>query len=141
MRWASHSTGNGFRHSPSVSVLGYASAAAPAPIVFKASGQYDIIDSSGTLLGVHAGTKYDTKTIPFNIGDCLLLYSDALTETPDAAGHMLTEEEVAGHFAANISPVSCIPAFRSVLNVYNDNYSANLNDDLTLVALSRQPHI
>lgn len=118
--------------------LSYASAAAPAPIVFKAGGQYEIIDSSGTLLGVHAGTQYDTKTIPFNIGDCLLLYSDALIETPNASGHMLTEEEVAGNFAANISPVSCIPAFRSLLDIYDKDYAANLNDDLTLVALSRQ---
>jgi sigma-B regulation protein RsbU (phosphoserine phosphatase) len=118
--------------------LFFASASAPAPIVFRKGG-YDMLDSAGMLLGAWKNAVYETQEVSFNQGDCLLLYSDALIETPDAAGNMMAIENAAEIFAAKLAgDVSCATSFDSLLSHFNECYSSRLNDDLTLVAFCRR---
>jgi sigma-B regulation protein RsbU (phosphoserine phosphatase) len=121
--------------------LSYAAAAAPTPILFRQNGSYEILDSAGMLLGAWKDSVYETKEVSFNSGDCLLLYSDALTETPDGAGNMLTAEAVVELFQSEIS-VGGQPfeaAYKKLLGHFNTNFAPRLNDDLTLIACCRMP--
>lgn len=74
--------------------LFYACACAPHPIILrKSSGKAEMIDGSGNPLGLGMHL-YPTQSIPFFPGDTLLLYSDALTETPNAQGEYISEENI-----------------------------------------------
>lgn len=111
--------------------LAYASAASPSPILFSRGG-LEILDSSGLLLGAIKDATYQTREVSFRPGDCLLLYSDALIETPDEQGEMLSTEKAAELFQ------SAHPSgFEALLNHFNRNHSPRLSDDLTLIACKR----
>jgi phosphoserine phosphatase RsbU/P len=66
-------------------VLEYAAASAPPPVVRSAGvdQSFRLIDSSGFPLGITPDATYQTHTVPFGPGSNLLIYSDALIETPD----------------------------------------------------------
>ncbi len=119
--------------------LAYSAAASPAPVIFKRGGAQEILDSSGMLLGAVADYTYKTTEVDFSAGDCLFLYSDALTETMDKNDAMLELEEVVKIFSSelNKNTNNCDAAFDKLLGAFNDNYAARLNDDLTMAAFYR----
>lgn len=119
--------------------LSYAAAAAPAPLLFRRDGSHEILDSSGMLLGAWKDSVYATKEVPFSPGDCLLLYSDALTETDDETGNTLSTEAVAEYFQSGISK-NAQPydsAYKKLLDHFNAHFVPRLEDDLTLIAIAR----
>lgn len=111
----------------------YAAAAAPNPIKGTAT-EATLLDSSGLPVGIARGIPYDTRVIPFPRGSFLLLYSDALTETPDVDGVELDDAAVtalAVEAAAMASPMGhIVERFRTGRPV--------VGDDLTLVWLARR---
>jgi len=119
--------------------LSYASAAAPAPILFHSDGRYSALDSSGMLLGAMQNTTYETRIVPFHSGDTLLLYSDALTETRDASGNVLDADAIAVMFndAMRAMPGDYSDYFQAICSDFASNFSATLNDDLTIVGCTR----
>lgn len=117
--------------------LSFASASSPSPILLRQGG-YELLDTSGRLLGASENAVYETRNIAFNTGDCLLLYSDALTETPDAAGNMMTAEEAAALFRSGFGgSTPCDRAYETLVSHFHRHHASHLNDDLTLVAMSR----
>lgn len=73
--------------------LHYACACNPHPLIVRKNGDVQRLDGSGTPLGI-CMQYYHTQTIEFHPGDTLLLYSDAMTETPDASGDFITEDQL-----------------------------------------------
>jgi len=69
----------------------WAGAAAPSPIIGTADG-LRFLDASGVPLGITHKAKYINSTEPFPAGSFLLMYSDALVETPDDQGEELEGE-------------------------------------------------
>lgn len=115
----------------------YASAASQTAILFnKQMGTSFCLESTGTLLGAFKESSYQMHEIQFNAGDCLLLYSDALLETPNASGKMQTIEELMEKFQDNlkIEQKNCKHSFAKLTSDFNNEYGKNLNDDLTLAA-------
>lgn len=118
----------------------YASAAAPQPLLFTAGGaKYQMLENTGGLLGAIKETSYQTLELPFAPGDCLLLYSDALTETEDENGKMLTAEEAAELFRSRLKqkPDASAEALESLLAHFRTRHAPLLTDDLTLSAYFR----
>ncbi|NRA53543.1 MAG: fused response regulator/phosphatase [Gammaproteobacteria bacterium] len=109
--------------------LTYATASCPAPLVFRHNGSAEIIDGSGFLFGTIKGIKYQTHTIDFAPGDTLLLYSDALTESPDVTGNLIDEEQIIGYFAHDHAA-----GFDKLLATINTQYKRPWPDDLTLTS-------
>lgn len=119
----------------------YASAAAPQPLLFRAGDtQHRMLENTGGLLGVLKETSYQTLEIPFAPGDCLLLYSDALTETEDENGRMLAAEDAAKIFQSRLKQdsASSAEAMESLLAHFRTHHSPRLTDDLTLSAYFRK---
>ncbi len=112
--------------------LRYACACAPSPIILRGKeDRADIIDGSGSPLGI-AQQKYITQTVSFGKGDTLLLYSDALTETPNAQNQYLSEDTI-----ANAMLVVCNKPAENIKDSWCKLFkwhARNLvEDDLTLV--------
>jgi sigma-B regulation protein RsbU (phosphoserine phosphatase) len=114
----------------------YACASAPNPLILRrATGKVETIDGSGNLLGVslHA---YPTQSIPFAPGDILLLYSDALTETANAAGDFIAEHEIAAllekHHESSSQTIK-----DAILDSFKQHANGKLGDDLTITICAR----
>lgn len=115
--------------------LAYASAAAPPPLLFHADRAHEALASDGLLLGVDAKATYETRTIPFDPGDCLLLYSDALIETPNHKGALWSVEDLAQHFKRAFPPYG--DSFAFLLEEFNASCGDTLRDDLSITAFCR----
>ncbi len=76
--------------------LYYAAAASPSPIMFSKDKIHGVkfIDGSGLPLGVLSKAEYKTLEVPFNSGDTLMCYSDALIEKEDKDGQMFDEHKL-----------------------------------------------
>ena len=107
----------------------YSAACNPHPIILRANGEIDIIDGSGRPLGIGMNF-YETITVPFFIGDSLILYSDALIETEKFSGGYIDGSELANLVARNKNE-SAENIKNSILNYFTEKCSAPI-DDLTI---------
>lgn len=117
--------------------IDFASAAAPPPVVgTMESKDHVALDSSGLLLGVMEGVEYETQTMPFEKGQYLCLYSDALFETPRDDGSTVDMDD-APAMIASFSDEDPGSAIRALTSEFYHNVDLPLHDDLTLVYLER----
>ena len=115
--------------------LEWAAAGAPAPILVN-GGQAQFLDSRGYPLGlVHAPT-YASHRVAFPPGASLLLYSDALTDSPRPDGTAFGERDLMGLVDAQLDaggPVS----MEGLLEQYYRHVPPPLPDDLTALRITR----
>jgi len=65
------------------------------PIMVRADGSFERLDRrSGPAIGAMSGQEYPSWEIPFRNGDLLAVYTDGITEAPDAAGAQFGEERL-----------------------------------------------
>jgi phosphoserine phosphatase RsbU/P len=117
-------------------VLRYTAAAGPKPFVITPDtpeGMY--LPSDGRPLGMTGDAEYEEREISFPPGSSLFLYSDALTETPDMVNPVYDEDRM------QAALTGCVKAeghpFDVILEDFRDRAPGALNDDLTMVMLSR----
>lgn len=111
--------------------LDYASAAAPSPILLSKE-KITILETKGHLWGTCDDANYKTNTVSLEKGDMLFLYSDALLETANAEGVFMKEQDVLDILSANLSKNSKT-VLKSVLNIFDNEYSKHITDDLSLL--------
>lgn len=115
----------------------YACACAPHPIIVRgATGHAEQLDGTGTPLGIGLHT-YPTQTVPFASGDTLVLYSDVVTETADAAGETLNEAVLMDHLALHPGASASMRCERLLALLRTHAGDAPLADDLTLAIIRR----
>ncbi len=89
----------------------YAGAGSPSP--FLNNGKETIrLETRGIPLGIISNPEYEDKTVPFHPHDQMLMYSDALTESPNIQGERLGEEG----FLNLIRPFAHIPDTKETLD-------------------------
>lgn len=122
--------------------LHFASAASPSPLMFRAGGHVSALVVNGLPLSVKADTTYRTVSVPFNPGDALMCFSDALIEAELPGGGMfeaeLLEECCARLAALHRTGLADDPGLitRHVLAMLQGaKGTPALADDLTLLAL------
>ncbi len=69
-----------------------AQAGHPHPLVQRADNRIELIGAGGLPVGLIEDAAFDRFEIDLNKGDRLLLYSDGITECPDAGGGYFEEE-------------------------------------------------
>jgi sigma-B regulation protein RsbU (phosphoserine phosphatase) len=126
--------------------LRYAGAASPSPIMFNKDHEKGLkfIDGSGLPLGVMKNTQYTTLEVPFNQGDTLMCYSDALIEKENKDGQMFDEQQLM-RFAhlyhkknAGVAMQDTKKLCDSALEYfYKETGDRTLNDDLTVAIFHR----
>lgn len=113
--------------------LTYAAAASPAPLLM--AGDPVFLDGSGLPIGVSRHAVYQNRSAPFPKGASLLLYSDALLETPDAEGHCLDNMALAQMARQSRRPVGRETPLDDLVARFVARHGP-LEDDLTLVWLA-----
>ena len=118
--------------------LTYAAAASPHPILIaERHAEPRLIDGGGLPLGVSEDAVYRNCSLAFPAGARLFLYSDALTETPDACGALLEEAELCRLIAEQLADANSQPLLDAVINRFDATRSAARVDDLTAISISR----
>lgn len=115
--------------------LHYACACAPHPLILRKDGTVDKIDGTGTPLGI-CMQFYETHSIVFQPGDTLLLYSDALIETPDKQGVFLSEDSIM-QLLSDSRQDSAERIRETILHRFQEHSAGRIADDLTLAVIRR----
>ncbi|MBI5838233.1 MAG: SpoIIE family protein phosphatase [Candidatus Eisenbacteria bacterium] len=76
------------------STLRYCNAGHNFPVLLRAGGAMERLETGGLPLAVMADWKYEEGSVRLESGDVLLLYSDGVSEAEDAKGRMFGEEAV-----------------------------------------------
>lgn len=118
------------------SQLFYACASAPHPIILrKKTGKAELVDGSGTPLGIGLNL-YPTQSVRFDAGDLLLLYSDVLTETPNATREYIMEEHIMALLEENAG-LDAGAMKELLLDYFTTHSTTSLRDDLTMIICKR----
>ncbi len=118
--------------------LEYSYASSPNPILLSFErNEFKFIDTKEFPLGVVSGHAFQTQSIKLDGWDAIILYSDALIETPsDVTGKFLSPDDLARivlkSFKDNDSSVTASVIKEIIISEFDHNYRRNLKDDLTL---------
>jgi sigma-B regulation protein RsbU (phosphoserine phosphatase) len=117
--------------------LTYVNAGHNPPLWVRSNGEIERLTRTAIALGVVTGEPVNQRTIKFESGDNLLLYTDGLTESFNAEGEFYGE----GRLLESIKSDTCTSASdlldvveKSLLNFVQDMPPA---DDLTMLVLRR----
>jgi sigma-B regulation protein RsbU (phosphoserine phosphatase) len=117
--------------------LSYSCSAVPPPLLRTgAPGEFACIPGEGLPLGFVEDTTYDLHQYPFRKGAALVLYSDALVETPHPPHEVFTPESLktfVNAVGAQQTSHDIVTAIMTQLDIETNV----LKDDLTLVAMRR----
>jgi len=116
----------------------YVNAGHNSPLYLRAdTGQIDLLENTGPVLGLSRNQKYSTETIKIKKGDILLLYTDGVTEARNATLGQYAEERLMEKLRENKD----LPAKQITENILNDVQSftaeGTYSDDKTLVIIKR----
>jgi len=67
-------------------------AGGPKPLLFSGDGKLEVLDGTGIPLGMPIDADYEEQTVPIHPGDCLLAFTDGVTEITDVNGKLLEVE-------------------------------------------------
>lgn len=127
-------------YDPAGHTLELAGAAAPPPLLYR-HGE-DIVESvplRGLPLGIDEEARYDSIRMDITADTTLLLYSDALTETPARDGSVLTGDMIGSWLRDAAVRRSADPGIDIAGEVFDqalEMLGTDLPDDLTIIALT-----
>jgi phosphoserine phosphatase RsbU/P len=117
-------------------VMRYIAAAGPKPfLILPDAPEGMFLPSDGRPLGMTGDAKYTEREVPFPPGSSVFLYSDALTETPDMINPVYDEDRMQLALTGGLDQDG--HPFDVILADFLDHAAGPLNDDLTMVMLSR----
>jgi hypothetical protein len=129
-------------YEPGAKALRYVNAGHPAPILFRRNGAsrgaVERLKEGGPVLGVIAAAEYRQGAVPICPGDLLVLYSDGVTEAPNASDEEFGEERLlaaiqdSGQKSAAAVRDDILGRVRSFIG------DKDVQDDLTLVVVRFQ---
>ena len=76
------------------SQITYTNAGHNSPMLLRRDGPVELLEPTGGVIGVHPGFSYEQKTVDFEAGDLLLLYTDGATEAVNDSDNMFGEERL-----------------------------------------------
>jgi len=74
--------------------LRYANAGHLPPLVRRASGDWQALETTGMVLGALDNVTYSEKEVTLEQGDLLVLFSDGFTEAENSAGEVFDERHI-----------------------------------------------
>lgn len=116
----------------------YAAAGSPPPLLYDPAADETVeLDSRGLPLGFVPGHSYEQRDAALPPGGVLLLYSDALIESPDEDGAMLDLAEICALIRPQAGDGGAAEPLDRLLERFFAGREEPLPDDLTLVCLRR----
>lgn len=114
--------------------ISFIPAASPSPLLIRANGSVETLDSRGFPLGIQKDEPYQSITLSYSAGDCLLLYSDALIESPRrSTGTFFDEQSLIEFISSHNVDEKNIHTIVDALMKEVRTPNGEVIDDLTLV--------
>jgi sigma-B regulation protein RsbU (phosphoserine phosphatase) len=113
-----------------------------APMLYRRATQtVETIRPPGMVLGIDSGSVFDRLTNDFNVplepGDCLVLYTDGVTEALDSEGNEFGIERAVQSVRASAPQGAPAIIKRVIEDVRNFAGSYPQHDDITLIAIRK----
>jgi sigma-B regulation protein RsbU (phosphoserine phosphatase) len=113
-----------------------------APLLYKRSSQtVTPLKPRGMALGIDSGSVFDRLTVDFDVSlerdDCLVLYTDGVTEALDAEGFEFGLERTVQSVRASAMHGASAIVTRVIDDVRNFSGSQPQHDDITLIAIHK----
>jgi phosphoserine phosphatase RsbU/P len=113
-----------------------------APLLYKRSSQAIIpLKPPGMVLGIDSGSVFDRLTsdftVPLERGDCLVLYTDGVTEALDNEGNEFGVERMTESIRRSAPDGAQAVVTRLIDDVRSFAASTPQNDDITLIAIRK----
>jgi len=113
-----------------------------APLLYKSSSQtVTPLKPPGMVLGIDSGNVFDRLTsdvaVPLERDDCLVLYTDGVTEAIDTEGNEFGVERVIQSLRASAMNGASAIVTRLIDDLRNFVGSHPQNDDITLIAIRK----
>ncbi len=123
---------------PRTRMLSYASAGHPPPLVRRASGELASLDQGDLAVGFSVSARYSTYRRPLEAGDCVLLYTDGVTEAEGRDGAFFGDRRFADVVARSApgTSVALVDAVLRELALWKAKPGDELADDVTIVAVA-----
>lgn len=123
--------------NPATGELAYANAGHNPPIIVRASGEIELLEGGGPVLGILPIAKYGEQHARLGQGDLLMIYSDGVTEANDPA-----EEEYGEERLTELLKQQRAHAAEVIVNSVTEGVSrfssgAPQADDITLIVAKR----
>ena len=119
--------------------LRWSNAGHPKPVLLRASGDLQMLDSTGMPIGMLDFADYEVKTIQLQPGDKVLLFSDGLTESANAEGEFF-EKRALREFLVAHAGIGCTDLHRKLIEAVEDfSEASEQQDDITTLVLEYQP--
>ena len=114
--------------------LTYVNAGHNPPMLLRASGALERLTTGGPPLGVFGDSRYRQDTVRLAAGDLLVVFSDGITEAPDAADEEFGETRLEGILRsnANLPAGALCGAVLSAVEAFQSGTAQA--DDMTVVA-------
>lgn len=124
---------------PSTGRLTYANGGHNAPMVFEPGSRCTFLAEHQLVLGIEQDVEYRTHSITLGPGSLLLLYTDGVTEAPDANGELFGAQRLEALILGSNDWGASALAEQIATRVSDFNAEPDLRDDLTAVILRRLP--
>jgi len=112
----------------------YVNCAHCPPLLLRATGELEILDSTATMLGAFEHWSCTEASTTLNSGDTLLLYSDGVTEAGADSGDEFGQDRLIHALRVNQSqPAESL--VQAIVDDVNEFSGAARSDDVTVVAL------
>ncbi|MFZ3329279.1 MAG: SpoIIE family protein phosphatase [Candidatus Acidiferrales bacterium] len=115
--------------------LRYTNAGHNAPIVVRKDGTHDRLREGGGILGVFPVQAFDMGVCDLGPGDRVLLFTDGVTEAPNAEGEEFGEARLLQVLVQN-RDLSAENLQKKVLSVVAEFCRGHWHDDATLIAIA-----
>jgi serine phosphatase RsbU (regulator of sigma subunit) len=121
---------------PPRGALEYVNAGHNPPLLLRADGSVERLETGGFLLGVFPDAVYETAALTMGPGDLLVLYSDGVTEAMDAGGNEFGDDRLIAFLRENrsLSAEDLVDALISAVGAY----AGKPGDDVTVAAIHRR---
>ena len=114
-----------------------------APVVYRAAtGEIEVVKPPGMAVGIDSGVAFNKSTLDFSLplaaGDCLVLYTDGVTEALDRAGDEFGVAAMKRAIQAS-APEGAAAVVRRVaeeVRAFVGDYAQH--DDITLIAIKKK---
>ena len=116
--------------------LTYTNAGHLAPMLLRGS-DFQMLDSTGTVVGAFPFARYEEKTVLLEHGDILVAYTDGIAEPENAYGEMFGEDRLKDLVMKYSKADSSEIIARSMEAVNQWTGSSELQDDMTMVVARR----
>lgn len=118
--------------------LSWSNAGHPKPILLRANGELQQLDSTGMPIGLMDIAEYEVKTEQLRPGDKVVLFSDGLTEAANANGEFF-ERRALKEFLATHAGLGCAELHQTMIEAVEDfSEASEQQDDITALVVEYQ---